>query len=1085
MTTQREYILENLQQPKEETMTKINDNALDLLKKRYFLTGESSWEQLCRRVAKNIASAEREVYRMQTEEQYYNMMVNLDFLPSTPCLLNAGTNTQQLSSCFILDIEDSIEGIMSTLTECAKIFQLSGGCGFNISALRPKGAPLNSSGGQASGPVSFMRLFNQLVEEVKHGNARKGAIKIDLDVSHPDIFEFIHSKDDTTQLQNMNISVSITDDFMNAVKDDKTWELHHNGKRHKVVRAKELWDEIIASAWSTGEPGVSFRDTMNRRNMNPHLGEIKGSNPCLHKDTYMVTENGLEKISNLKSRIWNGEQYAPSKAWVTGVKPTVRLMTNSGFEYVVTPDHKMLLSTGEWVEAQHTLGKKLMFDAQETEWVGFDPYPSLDYEILGFEFGDGSYHKASKRMEYIHLTPDKDIEVQQKLEMAFNSRAYPPERTQRGLVINIPNNTIYSSAFSDSLPNRMVPDWILQLPKNKMRDFLRGLFSANGTNLHSYRKIQLVSANKAMLKQVQHMLLLFGIKGKLWYHSKKQDIEFANGTCTCKQSAHIVISRKSYVKFLNTIGFLQGYKNGYIGADYQEESDESVILVSDNGEHEVWDFTEPLLHRGVTGGAYVHNCQEFVNVAYSSCNLGSINLANCTYEKDGKHLVNWARVSVLTELGVRFIDHMISANKLPLPKIQEVTDMMRPVGLGTMGLADLMFKLRIPMNTPEGLVFIDELYARIREWAEDASRTIAELMGTYPAWEGSVWHKKGKKMRNSNILSIAPNGSIGFIAGVNGGIEPVFALVYTRRTQDGHEYFVVNDIFKEELAKAGLLTDELLRKVSDNRGSARGIDEIPKWMQEVFVTASDMTPMEHLECLDAVSEHVDLSVSKTINMPHTATKEEVAQVYTSAWRMGTIKGVTVYRDGSRQLQVLTTGSKTPEVAPAPAVQRGITKDAPAISHESRTVKLNTGCGSMYLTTTKDDTGDIDQTFVSRGSQGTCLSNQTAVSRLISLALRSGVSTTSIVDQLRSVPVCPAYYGRRCKGQSVSPGSSCPSAIAHELEKYAKVQLPVKKAQDEVPQNATKNNATCPTCGGAILTVEGCVSCPACGWSKCN
>lgn len=987
-------------------MSKISENALDLLKKRYFLEGESTWEDLCKRVAKNIASAEQsDKSRSNFEWLYFSIMSDLDFIPSTPCLLNAGTPTQQLSSCFILDIEDSIEGIMSTLAECAKIFQKSGGCGFNISALRPKGSPLNSSGGQASGPVSFMRLFNQLVEEVKHGNARKGAIKIDLDVSHPDIFEFIHSKDDTTQLQNMNISVSITDAFMNAVKDDKTWELHHNGKRHKVVRAKELWDEIIASAWSTGEPGVSFRDTMNRRNMNPHLGEIKGSNPCLHKDTYMVTENGLEKISNLKSRIWNGEQYTTSNAWATGVKPTVRLMTNSGFEYVVTPDHKMLLANGEWVAAKDTLGQRIKFDTSEKEWIGVPPHLEINYEVLGNIV-------RSKLFNNIQIGAEKGID-----------------------------------------------GWILCLPKNNMRDFLHGVLHNRAT---------ITTTNILALRQLQQMLLLFGVKAKV------QKCDYAHTHST----------------FWGLTMSEAGYANLHCGSPTAEQhnaedSYELVTHISDNGEHEVWDFTEPLLHRGVTGGAYVHNCQEFVNVAYSSCNLGSINLANCTYEKDGKHLVNWVKVSVLTELGVRFIDHMISVNKLPLPKIQEVTDMMRPVGLGTMGLADLMFKLRIPMNTAEGLVFIDELYARIREWAEDASVEIADLKGAYPAWEGSVWHKRGKKMRNSNILSIAPNGSIGFIAGVNGGIEPVFALVYTRRTQEGHEYFVVNDIFKEELAKAGLLTDELLRKVSDNRGSARGIDEIPKWMQEVFVTASDMTPMEHLECLDAVSEHVDLSISKTINMPHNATKEEVAQVYTSAWRMGTIKGVTVYRDGSRQLQVLTTGSKTPEVAPAPTAQRGITKDAPAISHESRTVKLNTGCGSMYLTTTKDDTGDIDQTFVSRGSQGTCLSNQTAVSRLISLALRSGVSTTSIVDQLRSVPVCPAYYGRRCKGQSVSPGSSCPSAIAHELEKYAKVQLPVKKAQDEVPQNATKNNATCPTCGGAILTVEGCVSCPACGWSKCN
>lgn len=737
---------------------KISENALDLLQKRYFLPGEKTWEDLCRRVAANIASAEPQTYlQHEAEQNYFRIMYNLDFLPSTPCLLNAGTPTQQLSSCFILDIEDSIESIMTTLAECAKIFQKSGGCGFNISALRPKGSILNNSGGQASGPVSFMRLFNQLVEEVKHGNARKGAIKIDLDVSHPDIYEFIHCKDDTTQLQNMNISVSITDEFMNAVKQDANWSLHYGGKVHQVVKAKDLWNEIIAGAWATGEPGLSFRDTMNRYNMNPQLGEIKGSNPCA----------------------------------------------------------------------------------------------------------------------------------------------------------------------------------------------------------------------------------------------------------------------------------------------------------------------------------------EYINISYSSCNLGSINLANCVIEKNGKYEVDYTRLERLAEMGIEFIDNMITVNKLPLTKIQEVTEMMRPVGLGTMGLAEMMFKLRIPMNSPQGIEFIDGLYKQIRQYAEEASQGLALRKGTYPAWKGSVWQQQDKEMRNSNILSVAPNGSIGFIAGVNGGIEPVFALVHTRRTQEGHEYFVVNEVLKETLAKESLLSDDILRKISNNRGSVKGIKEIPQWIQDVFVTAMDMTPMEHLECLDAVCKYVDLSVSKTINLPNEATKEDVANIYFRAWEMGNIKGTTVYRDGSRQYQVLTTGTKKEEPVPTLPVglRRGEVKEAPAVSDESRTVRLNTGCGTMYLTTTKDADGNIDQTFVSRGSKGTCLSNQTAVSRLISLALRTGVPVEQVVDQLRSVPVCPAYYGQKCRGQSVSPGSSCPSAIAYELEKHMK--LKGKKVVAVEEKTVSQDKTKCPTCGESVYMEEGCVSCKSCGWSKCN
>ncbi|MFA5559304.1 MAG: LAGLIDADG family homing endonuclease [Methanofastidiosum sp.] len=1014
----------------------------------------------------NTSIENTKVYNLEVEQDH-SYVVNGICVHN--CLLNAGTNVQQLSSCFIIDIDDSIESIMNTAAECAKIFQKSGGAGFNISNLRPKGSPLKNSGGQASGPVSFMKIFDAIVEEVKHGNSRKGALKIDLDCNHPDIFEFIHCKDDIDNLKNMNISVSITDEFINAVKNNEDWELKFEDKTFKKIKAKDLWNEIITSAWKTGEPGISFVSLMDRENMNPHLGMVKSSNPCLHKDTYMVTENGLEKISKLKSKTWNGKEFTKIKTWKTGIKKVIKIMTNSGFEYITTPNHKFLLENGNWCEAQNLIGKKIKFEIKEKQWKGINKYSNINYEVLGFEFGDGSYHKASKRMKYIHVNPKDDIEVIQLIEKLFNEKAEPQHSNKPDIahIIKIPYGTIYADAFHDKLENRMIPDWIMKLPKNEMKSFLKGLFSANGTNLKDYRKIQLVSVNAEMLKQIQQMLLMFGIKGKLWYHSKQNNIEFSNGEYICKQSAHIVISRDSYKKYLDDIGFIQEYKNGY--QEYNNKDDEeyeTVILISELGKEEVWDFSEPKLHQAITNGAFVHNCSEYVNIPYSSCNLGSLNLLKFVENQE----FNWDKFEQYIKYAVRFLDNMISVNKLPLPKIQEVTELIRPIGLGTMGLADALFALGIAMNSKKGLDFIDKLYSFLYKKAEEESQKLAEEKGVYPAWKGSKWEEKGIKIRNSSLLSVAPNGTIGFIAGVNGGIEPIFSLAYTRRTAEGDEYFVVNSILERELRKLDMFNDEIIEKIIKNNGSIKGIKEIPKRLQNIFVTAMDMTPEEHIECLEKICKHVDLSASKTINLPKYASIEDVANVYLKAWETGVIKGITVYRDNSREDQILS-------IRKDKKLKRGEVKPAPEESSDSKTVKLYSGCGTLWVTLTKDENKNIDQIFVSRGSKGTCVANQIAVSRLISLALRGGINAKDIVDQLLSIPTCAAYYGKKQKGEKVSRGSSCPAAIGIVLDRYSQ--------EKEENDDAETEPNICPDCGETLLMTSSCVSCPFCGFSKCG
>ena len=1088
----------------------INENALKLLnEKQYFQDGEKTWEDICSRVSSAIASAEtKKELKKQVKEDIYNAMTNLEFIFSTPCLLNAHeTNGGQLSSCFVLPLKDNIESICQIDAEYSKIFQKNGGAGASMSALRPAKTNVNTSKGYAGGVIAFMEKYDSTADTMtKHNPSRKGAIKKNLAIWHPQIKDFLHCKDTEGKLERMNISVSFTDDFMKAVQEDKEWNLEFpdytstkefydkewNGnleewkskgyptKIYETVKARDLFKEFSECSWNTGEPGANFQDTMNRDNMNKHLYLEINTNPCLHKDTYMVTENGLEKISRIKSNIWNGKSYVSSKTWKTGIKKVYRIMTKSGYEYVTTADHKFLLKDGSWCNAIDLLGKDIAFEIKEKNWKGTNPYPQINYEVLGFEFGDGTFHKASDRMKYIFANPEKDAEVIKLIENEFKDSFYPAnkKKAQINHIINIPYGTVYANAFYDKIENRLVPDWIMTLPKNEMRAFLKGLFSANGCNLKDHHRIQLVSINVEMLKQIQQMLLMFGIKGKLWYHNKKDDIEFDNGVYTCKQSAHIVISRDSYKKFLDEIGFIQEYKNGYL--DYKNKEDqefETVILISELDEAEVWDFTEEELHMGVTNGAYVHNCNEFTNIPYSSCNLGSINLVKC-YENGS---LNLDKLKSLTKKAVRWLDNMITVNKLPLKKIDEVTKQIRPIGLGIMGLGELFYILKIKYNSKEGYELAENIIETMKEVAIQSSMKLAEEKGTYLAWEGSEWQKKGIKVRNCNMLSIAPTGTLSFIASTSGGCEPVFALTFSRRTYDGTLYYVTNQIFKQELENRGIYSDELMSKIEKNHGSCVGLKEIPKDIQEIFVTAHDIKPIEHVKMVSVLQKHVDLSISKTVNFSNNATLKDIMDIYLEAWKMG-LKGLSVYRDGCRKNQTLSTNRDIDkECSVHFDTISPIDKEVLGETYGTN-VKESVACGKLYLSLFRDDKGNLSEMFINTSKGGICQSNVNAISRLVSLALRSGIKVDEICDQLIGIK-CPACSILRSQGKITN--LSCPDTVGkYILEKYKQGDTVIVEKTPRKKKKVKNEKLKCPNCGEEMRMEAGCQVCN-CGYSLCS
>ena len=350
----------------------LTPNARRILEMRYLKRDEKGKaieepEDMFRRVAQNIASADA-IYGsdvQKTEEEFYRVMADLEFLPNSPTLMNAGRELQQLSACFVLPIEDSMPSIFETLRNTALIHKSGGGTGFSFSRIRPKNDIVQSTSGVASGPISFMSIYDSATEEIKQGGTRRGANMAILRVDHPDIKDFITCKRDNRKLNNFNISVGITEDFMEQVRKDEEYGLINPRTKQPVksMKAREIFDLIVEGAWRNGDPGIVFMDRINRDNPTPELGEIESTNPCITGDTLVYTSCGLIPMKELwegdlpegikvvtDGRMGGSHLETPSHFFKSGVKKVYRLVTREGYTLKLTSDHKVMTTEG-WIEA--------------------------------------------------------------------------------------------------------------------------------------------------------------------------------------------------------------------------------------------------------------------------------------------------------------------------------------------------------------------------------------------------------------------------------------------------------------------------------------------------------------------------------------------------------------------------------------------------------------------------------------------------------------------------------------------------------------------------------------------------------------
>lgn len=942
---------------------KLSVNSVRVLEQRYLLKDENGKVletplQLFKRIAKAVA------LDPESEEDFLRMLVNLEFLPNTPTLMNAGTELGQLSACFVIPVEDSLVSIFDAVKNMALIQQSGGGTGFSFTRLRPKGDIVKSTKGVASGPVSFMRVFDTTTDIIKQGGKRRGANMGILRADHPDIIEFITAKTKEGFLTNFNISVAVDDKFMNAVKEDGEYELINPRNREVVrkVKAKDIWNLMITMAWRTGDPGVIFIDEINRHNPTPHIGKMESTNPCVAGNTLVPTEKGLVRMKNLVEEYPHGgiliavDNRVPiqianhdgtislvrkkqagvsfnriSKAFCVGEKDACKIETESGFEMICTPDHKVLTNDG-WVKAKdldplkHKIliqsgpGRfcedfKLPFEVKNQFKGGNGKTTRLALpvnwskelgRVLGWLIGDGWLRDADENCRVGFTFSEADSKVMDYFKPIINGwYGFDIREVKReNGVYHLSYHSKYFIDFFKKLgvkavgaEVKAVPETIFMAPNEAVIGFLQGIFTADGTvnfieNKSSY--VRLTSVSLRLLKEVQILLLNLGIKGKIL---RKYG---SSGVCY-----ELEISKESLPVFLKEIGFLCHLHNDKIKkclskGYYSEYFEDRIKSVKENGKEYVYDLTEPKTLSFISNGFVSLDCGEQPLLPYESCNLGSINLAKMV--KNGS--VDWEKLGKLINNAMKFLDNVIDINKYPLHETDEITKANRKIGLGVMGFADMLVQLGIPYDSEEALNIGEKIMSFIQEKSHAVSEKLAKERGAFPNFPGSIYDKP---IRNSTVTTVAPTGTISIIAGCSSGIEPLFAVSFVRNVLEGTKLIEVNPYFEALAKEKGFFSEELMMKIAKT-GTLAGIEEIPDDIKRVFVTAFDIAPEWHVKMQAAFQKYCDNAVSKTINFPHDVDISEVEKAFMLAYELK-CKGITIYRYGSKPQQVLYLGDE--------------------------------------------------------------------------------------------------------------------------------------------------------------------------------
>lgn len=1105
-------------------------------KERYLRDGEVDMDDVYERVAcaisddidLNFTATSGGSWAMR----FFTLMREGIFLPNTPTLSNAGTEEPMLSACFGLPVNDSFEGpggIYDSLTNSARIFKLGGGVGYNFSNLRPQGDKVKSTDGVASGPISFMSLYDANVNVIKQGGRRRGAAIGILNDDHQDIKKFVVCKKEEGSLKNFNISVIVKD--LNKIDE-------------------ELFDMIVDGIWNNGEPGLLFYDNINRGNPNAHIGDIYTCNPCVVGNTLLLTNYGYLPIKELVGKevqAWNGFGWSNVKPRITGYdQELMKIEFSDGTSLTCTPYHGFKVFVGNSRNG-------LEFKKEAHELVVGDKLAKCGYPVMagakklenaythGFFSGDGfydNYHKCNA----IRLYGEKT-----KLVDYLNS-VHTREENNRTYV-KLDSSINYIKEF---VPNA-------EYTCESRLEWLAGIIDSDGCVNDVGGSVTVSSINKQFLVDIKLMLNTLGCNGTVSLMKKavKKMMPDGNGGLkeyNCKDCYRLVLSASS-INDLNKLG-LTTHRVSVAGNPNRNASRFVTVKSITKLDHTetVYCANEPKNHTLIFNGVYTMQCGELpIGVdpetgGGEACNLGSINVSKCV-DWGFPSWYDWKKLNDITRDATVFLDTVIDANMYPTPAITEMALRTRKIGLGIMGLHDALIMMEYAYNSHEGRMIAKDIMNSINRVAQETSKKLGIELGCYPAWKGSEWEKMGIPMRNSTLTCIAPTGTISILAGCSSGIEPYYNWVYERDNTMGGKYFICVPIFEEMINRLvnemspidikkhlyeyynvivfdtvddddftkptewyiqnsddteyfGDIREKFIDCIKQDcfeKGTIQHMKFIPEKTRKVFVNALDISPEDHIKMQAELQAYCDNSISKTVNMPNSATKKDVANAIRLAHRLG-CKGFTMYREGSRNDVVLKLKDKPKsQVGVNDEDMSHVIKDATVTINNplvpqtnskrvlpSTRYKVQSGCGELYIHVAEDNE-KIREVFVECGGSGGCAANNNAIGRLISLGLKHNVPIAAIIRQLKKVK-CDA-----CIRNSNAEGKSCADIIGKVLEESSPVDEDITSIKYNITppvektymSTVTEDGFVCPECQSTVIFEGRCFTCPNCGFSKCG
>jgi len=993
--------------------------SAEVLKEKYAKGDEQTIDEVHRRVARALAQAEPAADRARWEDKFVQALEQ-GFVPAGRIQSAAGTDlAATLINCFVQPVGDSIAqlddghpGIYTALTEAAETMRRGGGVGYDFSRIRPRGAWVGSTQSSASGPVSYMRVFDRSCETVESAGARRGAQMGVLRCDHPDIEEFIHAKDHG-DLKNFNVSVGVTDAFMRAVVADAEIELVHRAEPgaaqkaagaylrsdpagpgvwvYRKVRARDLWDQIMRSTYDHAEPGVLFLDAINRDNNLAYCETIAATNPCVTADTWVMTADGARRVGDLVGRpfaaLVDGKPYRSLSAgfFATGVKPVWRLATREGQTLRLTADHPLrrvtrktrYLVESEWVAAsQLRPGDEIVLVDHRAApgWEGAHTHE--EGYLIGLLIGDGC------------LKADKAVLSAWAPELRVVSGGAPAVHSASGLMkaaeaaaMTLPHRSDFrgwqrpvagrgefrmaSAALRElalSLGLRPGSKVITPAMDAGSSDFcaglLRGLFDADGSVQGAQDKgvsVRLTQSDIGLLQAAQRLLLRLGIASTIYRERKNAGVarlpDGRGGEREYAQRAvhELVISGDNLQVFAERVGFADDSKRerlesalaAYRRALNRERFVATVESLAAEGSEAVFDATIEHIHAFDANGLLVHNCGEQPLPPYGCCCLGSIDLTRFVrraFEDDASF--DEAGFAQVARTAVRMLDNVLDISVWPLPQQHDEAMAKRRVGLGFTGLGDALVMLGLRYDTEPARQAARRIAEVMRDAAYEASVELARERGPFPLFNADLYLSapragqarsaprggpdgpaepdppgsgttfasrlpaalreriRAHGLRNSHLLSIAPTGtiSLAFADNASNGIEPAFSWNYMRkkRMPDGS--------FREYAVE-----DHAWRLYRHLRGA-----DAP--LTNAFVTALEMSALDHAAMVAAVAPYIDTAISKTVNVPEDYPYGEFKDLYLRAWESG-LKGLATYRPNSVLGSVLSTAPVATAAAP--------------------------------------------------------------------------------------------------------------------------------------------------------------------------